>query len=78
MGIFTSANNIALKKLRKIADQVIALETKYAPLGDDDLRAGRIYHERYAYHRDADAVVFARCGCCILPACKMDRMIRFL
>lgn len=39
MGIFTSANNIALKKLRKIADQVIALEPKYAPLSDDDLRA---------------------------------------
>lgn len=38
MGIFTSANNISLKKLRKIADQVIALEQKYAALSDDDLR----------------------------------------
>ena len=38
MGIFTSANNIALKKLRKIADQVIALEPKYAPLDDATLQ----------------------------------------
>ncbi|MBR2052665.1 MAG: preprotein translocase subunit SecA [Clostridia bacterium] len=38
MGIFTSANNIALKKLRKIADQVIALEPKYAPMDDATLQ----------------------------------------
>ena len=38
MGIFTSANNISLKKLRKIADQVIALDEKYTALSDDELR----------------------------------------
>ena len=38
MGLFTSANNISLKKLRKIADQVIALDAKYTAMTDEELQ----------------------------------------
>lgn len=38
MGIFTSANNIALKKLRKIADQVFAKDETYKQMTDDELQ----------------------------------------
>ena len=38
MGLFTSANNISLKKLRKIADQVIALDEKYTAMTDEELQ----------------------------------------
>ena len=38
MGIFTSANNISLKKLRKIADKVIELDEKYTALSEEELK----------------------------------------
>lgn len=48
MSIFTSANNASLKKLRKIADKVIAKESFYANMSDDELKAQTpILKQRY-------------------------------
>ncbi|MDD3232032.1 MAG: preprotein translocase subunit SecA, partial [Clostridia bacterium] len=38
MGLFTSANTANLKKLRKIADKVVAKENDYAAMTDDELK----------------------------------------
>jgi len=38
MGIFSSANTISLKKLRKIADKVIEKENFYKAMSDDELK----------------------------------------
>ena len=39
MGLFGSENNSQVKKLKKIADKVIALENKYSTMSDEELKS---------------------------------------
>lgn len=49
MGLFGNANERALKKIRKIADKVVALEERFKVMSDDELRAmTALFKERYA------------------------------
>ena len=48
MGLFGSENKSQIKKLKKIADKVVALEDKYRTFSDEELRnCTTEFKERY-------------------------------
>lgn len=58
MWLFGNENKSQVKKLKKIADQVVALEDKYRPLTDDELRACTAdFKKRYQEGESLDSLL---------------------